>query len=298
MVCIENDHLRGTTRLAAALDDARKRVVSLHERDRTARRTAARKQLTRRPDRRQIAAGPRTEFEEHPLGPREREDRVHGVFHRINKAGRALGSCLETAVEPHRTVERGFLIHEQVLHLLAERCERVLAGKVTLVACPARDGVDDAANQLLDAVLALGRIHLPAKIFRDDDVGGLLGPEGRDLDVALFEDDLPLLVADDGRASLPFDLVERIDAGQGEVAWKFKAWNGRTLRFRGFLSARFDGSALGRRRPSFHARPPYPARTYPCGCARKILIVICARAVPEDPGGGWMLGDFRPYQPL
>src|SRR5512132_410615 len=113
-----------------------------------------------------------------------------------------------------------------MLQLRAEGRQRILAREIMLVARPPRDGVDDAANQLLDAALALGRIHLPAEIFRDDDVGGLLGPEGRNLDVALLEDDLPLLVADDGRAGLPFDLVERIDAGQREVAWKFKAWNG------------------------------------------------------------------------
>ena len=34
----------------------------------------------------------------------------------------------------------------------------------------------------------------------------------RDLDVALLEHDLALLVADDRRAQLPLDLVERIDA--------------------------------------------------------------------------------------
>src|SRR5262249_25024581 len=112
----------------------------------------------------------------------------------------------------------------------------------------------DAANQLLDALLALGRIHLPAEIFRDDDVGRLLGPEGRNLDVVLFEDDLPLLVADDGRAGFPFELVERIDARQGEVAWKLKAWNGCTSGLRALFCARFDGLSLYR--PSFHARPP------------------------------------------
>ena len=56
-----------------------------------------------------------------------------------------------------------------------------------------------------------GRADLPAEILRDDDVGGLLRPELRDLDVALLEDDLALLVADHRRADLPFDLVERID---------------------------------------------------------------------------------------
>src|SRR5688500_15992212 len=104
-----------------------------------------------------------------------------------------------------------------MLHLYAERLQRIVTGEVMLRFRPHRDGVDDPADQLPDRALALGRVHLAAEILRDDDVGRLLGPELRDLDVALFEDDLALLVADDRRADLPFDLVERIHAGQGEV---------------------------------------------------------------------------------
>ena len=37
------------------------------------------------------------------------------------------------------------------------------------------------------------------------------------LDVALLEDELAAFVGDDGRAQLPVDLVERIDAVLGEV---------------------------------------------------------------------------------
>ena len=157
------------------------------------------------------------------------EDRVHRVLHRVDEAGRALRRLLEAAVEPDGAVERRLLIDEQVLQLVAERLQRVVAREVLLLARPPRDRVDDAADQLLDAALALGRADLPAEILRDDDVGGLLGPELRDLDVALLEDDLALLVADDRRADLPFDLVERIDARQREVAWKIEPWNRRTL---------------------------------------------------------------------
>src|SRR6185295_6707716 len=112
------------------------------------------------------------------------------------------------------------------------------------------------------------------EVFRDDDVGRLLGPEGGDLDVLLLEDDFPLFVADDGRADLPFDLVERVDARQREVALKVETLYGCTCRLgvswlAALLRARFDGSAVSLGRPSFHARPPNPARTYPCGCARK-----------------------------
>ena len=96
--------------------------------------------------------------------------------------------------------------------------QRVLAGEVLLRARPAGDRVDHAADQLLDAALALGRAHLAAEVLRDDDVGGLLRPELRNLDVALLEDDLALLVADHRRADFPLDLVERIDARQREIA--------------------------------------------------------------------------------
>ena len=61
-----------------------------------------------------------------------------------------------------------------------------------------------------------------AEVLGDDDVGGLLRPEPGDLDVALLEDDLALLVADDGRAEVPFDLVERIDPFSREEAVVFQ----------------------------------------------------------------------------
>ena len=84
--------------------------------------------------------------------------------------------------------------------------------------------VHDAANQLLHRSFALGRPHLPAEILGDDDVGGLLGPEARHLDVALLEDHLALLVADDRRAQLPVDFVERVHAWAGEVARELEAY--------------------------------------------------------------------------
>src|SRR4029079_6727310 len=102
---------------------------------------------------------------------------------------------------------RRLLIDEQVLQVVAERLEIVFAGEVLLPPRPHRDGVDDAADQLLDAALALRRADGAAEVLRDDDVGRLLRPEFRDLDVALLEYDVPLLVADDGRSDIPFDLI-------------------------------------------------------------------------------------------
>ncbi len=80
------------------------------------------------------------------------------------------------------------------------------------------DRVDDAADELLDAALALGRADLAAEILGDDDVGGLLRPEARDLDVALLEDHLTFFIADDRGADVPFDFVERIHTFAAEVA--------------------------------------------------------------------------------
>ena len=90
---------------------------------------------------------------------------------------------------------------------------------------PAGDRVDDAADELLDRVLALGRADVAAEVLRDDDVGRLLRPGLRHLDAALLEDDLALLVADDGVAQLPFDLVERIDPGGREEPGKVQPRN-------------------------------------------------------------------------
>ena len=108
----------------------------------------------------------------------------------LMKQAEHCGRLLEADVEPDRAVERRLLIDEQVLQVVAERLQVVVAGEVLLLARPRRDRVDDAADQLLDAALALGRPDLPAEILRDDDVGRLLGPEPGDLDVALLEDDL------------------------------------------------------------------------------------------------------------
>ena len=107
----------------------------------------------------------------------------------LMKQAEHCGAFSKPTVEPDRAVERRLLIDEQVLQVVAERLQVVFAREVLLLARPAGDRVDDAADQLLDAALALGRADRAAEILRDDDVGGLLRPEARDLDVALLEDD-------------------------------------------------------------------------------------------------------------
>ena len=149
---------------------------------------------------------------------------------------------LEADVEPHRAVERGLLIDEQVLQVVAERQQVVFAGEVVLPARPGRDGVDDAADQLLDGTLTLRRADGAAEILGDDDVGGLLGPEAGNLDVALLEDDRALFVADHGGADVPFDLVERIDPFLGEEALVLepRRADGRRRSGRGVRAAGFN----------------------------------------------------------
>ena len=71
--------------------------------------------------------------------------------------------------------------------------------------------VTTAADELFDAALALGRADLSPEILGDDDVGGLLRPELRNLDVALLEHHLAALVADRRGADFPFHFSERID---------------------------------------------------------------------------------------
>ena len=127
-------------------------------------------------------------------------------------------------------------------------CRSSSVAKYLFVAAPLGDRVDDAADQLLDAVLALRRADLAAEILRDDDVGGLLRPGLRDLDVALLEHHLAAFVADDRRAELPFDLVERIDAGFGEEARERQARTATSSFARGFSVS--DGNRRQVRRPA------------------------------------------------
>ena len=54
------------------------------------------------------------------------------------------------------------------------------------------------------------------KILRGHDVGGRLRPVLGDLDVALLEDGLALLVLDAGGAQLPINLVKGMSPGLGK----------------------------------------------------------------------------------
>jgi hypothetical protein len=140
-----------------------------------------------------------------------------------------------------------------MLELVAERLECVFRGEVFVRTRPAGDGVHHPADKLLDAAFTLGRPELPAEILRDDDVGRLLRPEFGDLDVALLEDDLALLIANHRRPCFPFDLVERIDIRQREMTRELDSW--RPLRLVRSLAGAGNGidRAALRWRSPFHA---------------------------------------------
>src|SRR6516165_2048771 len=224
LVGVEDYHLRGSAGLAAGLDDARKRVVALHEADGARRGASGGEKFSRRADRRQIGPGAGAELEQHAFGLGQRENRVHRVVDGIDEARRALGRFLEPAVEPDRAVERRFLVDEDVLQVVAEGAQVLIARKILLPAAPVRDGAYDAADELLDAVLTAGRANLTTEVLRRDDVGGLLRPGLRDLDVALLEDDLAAFVADDGVAQLPLHLIKGVNARGREKSRKSQAW--------------------------------------------------------------------------
>ena len=151
---------------------------------------------------------------------------------------------LEADVEPDRTVEGGLLIDEQVFQVVAERLEVVVAREVALLLRPGSNGVDDTANQLFDAPLAVRSADDAAEILGNNDIGRLLRPESRDFHIALLEDNRSLFIADDGRAHLPLNLVERVNPFASEETLVLEPGHGRHFCRRagngGLRAGRFD----------------------------------------------------------
>ena len=197
MIGVEDDHLGRAAGLAARLDDAGEGVVAAHEADRAAGDAAAGHLLAlelRMGLRLPPAPEPNLKSMASVLA--RSMMRRHGVLDRVDEAGRALRLAFDAHVEPDRAVERHLLVDEEVGELRLERVEVLGRGEVALGLGPGRDRVDDAVDELLDAGLALRRADVAAEVLADDDVGGELAPEVRDLDVLLLEDGLAALVAD------------------------------------------------------------------------------------------------------
>jgi hypothetical protein len=115
--------------------------------------------------------------------------------------------------------ERHPLLHEDVGQLVGESLAVVGSLEVVGRIAPLANPADHAGDQLLDATLALRRAQVAAKVFRDDDARGELGPALRNLDALLFEDDIALLVTDAGVAQLPFHRIEGVLTRPREVAF-------------------------------------------------------------------------------
>src|SRR6185295_2715219 len=130
MVDVENDHLGRPAGLAAALDDAGEGVEALHEGDRTRSRAAAGQRLAGGTQLGEVAAGAGAVLEHHALGLGQGEDGAHGVFDRVDEAGRALGLRLDADVEPDRRVEAGVLVKKDVGQLGVVRPGVRLGGEV------------------------------------------------------------------------------------------------------------------------------------------------------------------------
>src|SRR6478672_10517990 len=215
MVDVEHDHLRRAPRLAAGLDGARRRVGAAHEGDRAGRVAALRELLLRRAEPREVDARAGAAAEDDALAADPVEDRLHRVLDREDEAGGALRLLLEADVEPDGAVEGGVLVDEDRLQLRLEGVGLLVVGEGASRLAPADDRVDDAADHLLDAGLALRRGEPAAEVLLRDDVRRGLRPELRELDPPLLER-RPVAAGDQRVADLPLDLVERVAPGNGE----------------------------------------------------------------------------------
>ena len=208
MIDVEDHHLGGAARLAAALDDAGESVEALHEADRAGGDAAAGERFPAAAQRREVRAGAGAPLEEHALGLGQVHDGIHVVLDGIDEAGGALRLGLHADVEPHGGIERDFLLDEQVGEFVAENVFGFGAGEVAALFAPADDGVHHAADQLAHRGFALGGVGLAVEILGSHDVGGRHGPGLGDFHVFLAEDYLAFVIADESRATFPLNFVE------------------------------------------------------------------------------------------
>ena len=217
VVDVEHDHLRRAPRLATRLDRPGPRVGAAHERHRPGGEPALRQRLLGGADVRQVDPRPGAAAEDHPLLGVPVEDRLYVVLDAEDEAGRALRLLFEADVEPHGAVEGRLLVQQDVGQLVLEGVGVDVAREVAALTAPRRDRPGDAADHLLHRVLALRRSELSTEVLLRDDVGRVLRPALRELDVALVERGV-VGIADQSVAKLPLDLVEGADVGAREAA--------------------------------------------------------------------------------
>jgi hypothetical protein len=125
------------------------------------------------------------------------------------------GCSSKPDVEPDGRVERRHLVQEDVRQLGLEGVAVLDGGEVAPLAPPVGDRAGDAADHLLDRVLARGRAELAAEVLLGDDVRRVLRPRLRELDAGLLERE-PVAVPDARVAALPLDRVVRVHARSRE----------------------------------------------------------------------------------
>src|SRR6478672_1165850 len=212
MVYVEHDHL-GATSDAAGLDRPGPGVGAAHEADRAAGGAALGELLDRAADVGEVDPRAGAAAEDLALLGVPVEDRLHRVLDAEDEAGGALRRLLEADVEPDRRVEGRLLVEQDRGQLHLEGVGVLLGGEVAALAAPVGDRAGDPADHLFDRALALGAAELAAEVLLGDDVGRVLGPALRELDLTLLEG-RALRVSDHRIADLPLDLVERMHAGR------------------------------------------------------------------------------------
>ena len=219
VIDVEDDHFRGTTGLAAALDGACRRIGATHEAHGAAGRAAALQQFLARADLRQVDARTRAALEDGAFFAVPVEDAVHRVVDREDEAGAGLlRHTGDTDVEPHWAVERCSLGDEDELEFIAKCVGLGVVSEVAALDAPTRDGVDNAVDDLTQRTLALGSSGGATEVLLGHDVGGVQRPTLGELDAELLERDCAVFPVANARiATFPRHLIERMHTWRGEV---------------------------------------------------------------------------------
>jgi hypothetical protein len=119
------------------------------------------------------------------------QSRIDSIVSSTERMKQALHCGLSSKPTLNQTGELNAAIwcSRMCLQLVLERVAVLVGREVAALATPAGDRAGDAADHLLDRALALGRAELAAEVLLRDDVGRVLRPALRELDVALLERD-------------------------------------------------------------------------------------------------------------
>ena len=165
---------------------------------------------------------------------------------REDEAGRALRGLLEAHVEPDRRIERRDLVQQDVASARPRTRRRPPRRRSSRAHDPSRRSCPTTRETIcLTERSRVGDVELPAEVLLGDDVGRVLRPRLRELDVLLPER------ADGGGAQLPLHRVERMHARPREQAPHAQGLGGpMRLRERGLRRRLFHGACHLPRRPA------------------------------------------------